>query len=173
MAWKLDHTHSSVGFSGKHMLVATVRGQFRNWNAETAIDEQKLGNSTATIRIDAASIDTGVVDRDNHLRSADFFDIENHPEIVFVLNKVTGKGDDCRFVGDLSIRGVTNEVVLSGEIDGPLQDPWGGWRIGVSAEGKLNRKDWGLTFNAPLAAGGVLVGDQIKISIDAELVKAD
>lgn len=172
MTWQIDPTHSTIGFSGKHMLVATVRGQFRSWQADTEVDETNLANSKATLRIDARSVDTGVEQRDNHLRSADFFDVENHPEIVFALKKVTPNGGDYRFEGDLTIRGVTREVELAGEIDGPLEDPWGAQRIGLSAEGKLNRKDWGLTFNAPLAAGGVLVGDQIKLSIDAELVRA-
>ncbi len=172
MTWQIDPTHSTINFSGKHMLVATVRGQFRSWQAEAEIDETNLANSKATLRIDAKSVDTGVEQRDNHLRSADFFDVENHPEIVFTLRKVAPNGSDYRFEGDLTIRGVTREVELAGEIDGPLEDPWGAQRIGLSAEGKLNRKDWGLTFNAPLAAGGVLVGDQIKLSIDAELVRA-
>ncbi len=172
MTWQIDPNHSTIGFSGKHMLVATVRGQFRSWQADTEVDETNLANSKATLRIDARSVDTGVEQRDNHLRSADFFDVENHPEIVFTLKKVTPNGSDYRFEGDLTIRGVTREVELAGEIDGPLEDPWGAQRIGLSAEGKLNRKDWGLTFNAPLAAGGVLVGDQINLSIDAELIRA-
>ncbi|MCE7927020.1 MAG: polyisoprenoid-binding protein [Chloroflexi bacterium CFX7] len=172
MAWAIDPTHSTIGFSGKHMLISTVRGQFRTWSADAAIDEQKLENSKATVRIDAASVETGVEQRDNHLRSADFFDVENHPEIVFSLKSVTPDGEDYRLAGDLTIRGTTREVVLKGSVDGPLQDPWGGVRIGVSAEGKLNRNDWGLTFNSVLPTGGLVVGDQIKISIDAELVKA-
>ena len=172
MAWQLDPTHSSISFSGKHMLVATVRGQFRSWQADATIDEKNLANSKGTIRIDAASLDTGVEQRDTHLRSADFFDVENNPEILFQVKRVEPKGEEYRVVGDLTLRGVTREVALEGEIAGPLDDPWGGKRVGLSAEGKLNRKDWGLDFNVPLSAGGILVGEQIKISIDAELVKA-
>ena len=172
MAWQLDPTHSSISFSGKHMLVATVRGQFRSWQVDADVDEANLANSTGTVRIDASSLDTGVEQRDNHLRSADFFDAENHPEIVFRLNRIEPKGEESRLVGDLTIRGITHEVTLDGEIDGPIDDPWGGKRVGLSAEGKLNRKDWGLDWNVPLSAGGILVSEQIKISIDAELVKA-
>lgn len=172
MAWQLDPTHSSISFSGKHMLVATVRGQFRSWQVDADVDEVNLANSTGTVRIDASSLDTGVEQRDAHLRSADFFDVTNHPEIVFQVKRIEPRGEESRLVGDLTIRGVTHEVALEGEINGPIDDPWGGKRVGLSAEGKLNRKDWGLDWNVPLSAGGILVGEQIKISIDAELVKA-
>jgi polyisoprenoid-binding protein YceI len=172
MPWQLDPTHSSISFSGKHMLVATVRGQFRSWQVDANIDEANLANSNATVRIDATSVDTGVEQRDNHLRSADFFDAENHPEILFQVKRVEPKGEEYRLVGDLTIRGITREVALDGEIDGPIDDPWGGKRVGLSAEGKLNRKDWGLDWNVPLSAGGILVSEQIKFTIDAELVKA-
>ena len=172
MAWQLDPTHSSISFSGKHMLVATVRGQFRSWQVDANIDETNLANSSGTVRIDATSIDTGVEQRDAHLRSADFFDVANHPEILFRIIRVEPKGEEYRLIGDLTIRGVAHEVALEGEINGPIDDPWGGKRVGLSAEGKLNRKDWGLDWNVPLSAGGILVGEQIKISIDAELVKA-
>ncbi len=172
MAWTLDPAHSSISFSGKHMLVATVRGRFLSWEVEANIDEKNLANSRGTVRIDATSLDTGVEQRDNHLRSADFFDSENHPEIVFQVKRVEPVGEGYRLVGNLTIRGVTHEVALSGELDGPIDDPWGGKRVGLSAEGKLNRKDWGLDWNVPLSAGGILVSDQIKFAIDAELVQA-
>jgi len=172
MAWQLDPTHSSISFSGKHMLVATVRGHFRSWQVDADVDETNLANSKGTVRIDATSLDTGVEQRDNHLRSTDFFDTEHHPQILFQVKRIEPNSHGARLVGDLTIRGITREVTMDGEVDGPIDDPWGGKRIGLSAEGKLNRKDWGLDWNVPLSAGGILVGEQIKITIDAELVKA-
>ena len=172
MPWNTDPAHSSITFSGKHMLVATVRGKFNSFQLDANVDESNLARSTGTLTIDAASIDTGIEQRDNHVRSADFLDVENHPKIVFTLKRIEPHSDEYRLIGDLAIRGVTHEVALDAEIEGPLQDPWGGTRIGLSAEGKISRKDWGVNFNAPLSAGGVVVGDTVKIGIDLELVKA-
>jgi polyisoprenoid-binding protein YceI len=173
MTWKVDPTHSTIEFRGKHMLVATVKGRFRDWQMDADVNENDIAASHGVIRIDAASVDTGVPQRDDHLRSADFFDAEKHPAIVFATRRIVPKGGhDYRVVGDLTIRDVTREVTFDGEINGPMKDPWGGKRIGFSAETAINRKDWGLAWNVALEAGGILVGDTIKLSIDAELVEA-
>ncbi len=173
MTWQLDPTHSSIEFAVKHMLVATVKGRFEDFDINAEVDESDLARSTAVIRIQATSVDTRTGDRDNHLRSPDLFDVANHPEITFVSRKIESLGGSTfRFSGDLSIRGVTREVVLEGEMHGPWTDPWGGTRVGLSAEGRLNRKDFGLTWNGLMEAGGVLLGDDVKVTIDAELLKA-
>jgi polyisoprenoid-binding protein YceI len=173
MNWNLDPAHSGLQFAVKHMVISTVRGSFREFAVDAEIDEANPVNSRATVRIDAASIDTGNADRDAHLKSADFFDVENHPAIVFVTRGIEHRGgDDYRITGDLTIRGTTRTIVLDGEIRGPVKDPWGGLRFGLSANGKVNRKEFGLNWNAALEAGGFLVGDDVKLSIEAELVKA-
>ena len=172
MPWNLDPTHSALEFGVKHMVLTTVKGKFRSFAVDANIDEADLANSSATITIDAGSVDTGENDRDNHLRSADFFDAENHPQLIFVTKRLEPKGGEYRIVGDLTIRGVTKEVALEGEVTGPLKDPWGNMRAGISAETKISRKDFGLTWNAALEMGGVVVGDAVKLAIDIELVKA-
>jgi len=173
MAWNLDPTHSSIQFAVKHMVISTVRGSFAEFAVDAAVDETDLARSRATVRIAAASLGTGNNDRDAHLRSGDFFDAENHPELVFVTRAIEPRGgDDYRISGDLTIRGVTRPVTLDGEIQGPVKDPWGGTRFGLSASGKISRKEFGLDWNAVLEAGGLLVGDEVKLSIETELVKA-
>ena len=173
MTWNLDTTHSSVEFAVKHMVIASTKGRFTDYDVEANVDENNLANSNATVRIKADSIDTRDEKRDGHLRSADFFDVENNPYITFVSKRLEPNGhDDYKIVGDLTIRGVTREVVLDGEVTGPVKDPWGGTRVGLSASGKINRKQFGLNWNAALEAGGFLVGDDVKLNIDAEFVKA-
>lgn len=173
MTWNMDPAHSGLQFAVKHMVISTVRGSFRDFAVEAEIDEANVANSRATVRIDAASLTTGNTDRDAHLRSADFFDVEAHPSIVFETRTIERRGgDDYRLTGDLTIRGITRAIVLDGEIQGPVKDPWGGVRFGLSASGKLNRKEFGLNWNSALEAGGFLVGDDVKLTIEAELVKA-
>ncbi|MBE0609554.1 MAG: YceI family protein [Dehalococcoidia bacterium] len=173
MTWNLDPAHSGLQFAVKHMVISTVRGSFGEFAVDAEIDEANLANSRATVRIDAASLTTGNADRDAHLRSADFFDVEAHPSIVFESRGIERRGgDDYRITGDLTIRGITRAIVLDGEIQGPVKDPWGGLRFGLSASGKVNRKEFGLNWNAALEAGGFLVGDDVKLTIEAELVKA-
>jgi len=172
MTWKADPTHSTIAFSGKHMLVAKVKGQFKEFDAEVTIDETDLANSSATFRARVDSIDSGFDARDNHLKSADFFDAERYPEITFTTKRIEPKGKDrFRFVGDLKIRDISREVAFEGEAAGPLNDPWGGTRLVLSAEAKINRKDWGLQWNLPLGADGMLVSDDINLSLDAEFQK--
>ena len=173
MTWNLDTSHSSVEFAVKHMVISSTKGRFTDYDVDADVDLTNLANSKATVRINAASIDTRDDKRDGHLRSADFFDVENNPYITFVSKRLEPKGgDDYTIVGDLTIRGVTKEVVLDGEVTGPVKDPWGGTRVGLSANGKINRKQFGLNWNAALEAGGLLVGDDVKLNIDTELVQA-
>jgi polyisoprenoid-binding protein YceI len=130
MPWQLDPTHASISFVGKHMLVSKVKGKFEDYIAELDVDEGNLANSSAVFRVKAASLDSGFDQRDNHLRSPDFFNVEQYPEITFKTTRIEPKGgDDYRFVGDLTIRDVTREVAFDGEVAGPIQDPWGGTRL--------------------------------------------
>jgi len=171
MAWQVDPVHSSVEFSIRHMVISSTKGKFHDYSADANIDESDVTKSTGTLRIKTASVDTRNDDRDNHLRSPDFFDVEKFPEITFAVRRVEPKGGDHRIVGDLTIRDVTKEVALDAEIQGPIKDPWGGTRYGVSATSKISRKDFGLTWNAALETGGVVVGDDVKLSADFEFVK--
>jgi polyisoprenoid-binding protein YceI len=173
MTWQIDPTHATIGFTGKHMVVAKVKGRFTNFDADVEIDEQDLTRSRGVITVDAASLDTGFDQRDNHLRSPDFFDVERYPNITFLTKRIEkGRGDRYRIVGDLTIRDATHEVAFEGEVAGPLQDPWGGDRVMISAAAKVNRKDWGLEWNLPLGMDNVLVSDDITLELDAEFKKA-
>jgi polyisoprenoid-binding protein YceI len=170
--WKIDPAHSEIGFSVRHMMVTTVRGRFQDFTAEIELDEQNPARSKIRAEIDVASIDTRAPDRDNHLRSADFFDVANHPKMTFVSRSVERLDEHrYRIVGDLSIRGVTHEVVLDAEYGGRGKDPWGGERMGATATTKIDRRDYGLTWNVALETGGVLVADEIKIHLELELVR--
>ena len=173
MPYTIDPAHSSFEFSVKHMVIASVKGRFATFDATADIDDANLPASSATISIDAASIDTRDATRDNHLRSADFFDVEKFPKITFQSKKVEARGNgDYRIVGDLTIHGVSKEVALDAEVSGPVKDPWGNTRVGVSAQTKINRKDWGLNWNSVLEAGGLLVGDEVRLNAELEFVKS-
>lgn len=173
MPWQVDPSHSSIEFSAKHMLVASVKGRFDEFAVEADIDPENITASKAVIHIQAASLDTRDGQRDGHLRSPDFLDVESHPEITFETKRIEPKGKgEFAIVGDLTIRGKSKEVAFEGEINGPATNPWGQRVVSVSAEAKVNRKEWGLNWNAALEAGGFLVGDTVKLSIDAELVEA-
>lgn len=172
MQWNLDPTHSAVEFSVKHLGIATVKGRFRNFTANVAAGaDGKLSKIEATI--DANSIDTGVDQRDGHLRSPDFFDVASFPEIRFVSTGVTPRGDgESVITGDLTLHGVTKPVSFTLEQSGITRDPWGNQRIAGTATGKLNRKDWGLTWNQTLELGGVLVSDEVKFTLEIQVVAA-
>ena len=167
--WAIDPAHSVVELAVKHMMFSTVKGRFANVAGTIVLDEQNLAASSVTAEIDAASIDTRESQRDAHLRSADFLDVENYPTIVFRSTAVVPRGRD-RFVvaGDLTIHGVTQEVSLEAELVGKGTDPWGGQRVGFAAATEISRKEFGLTWNQGLEAGGVLVSDQVKISLDIQ-----
>ena len=169
-SYTIDPTHSSVGFSVRHMMFAKVRGQFAKWSTDLALDPTDLAKSKVTATIDASSIDTGVADRDAHLRSADFFDVANHPSLTFVSTGVAKKGDGYALAGDLTIRGVTKPVTLELEALGSGKDPWGNERRLFSAKTTIQRSDFGLTWNQALEAGGVLVSDKIEIELEVQAV---
>jgi len=170
--WEIDSGHSGIHFSVRHMVLAKVRGQFTRWAATIFAEEGDLSRARVEVTIDASSIDTGVGDRDAHLKSADFFDVATYGELTFRSKSVERKGDDeLRVVGDLTIRGVTREVALQVEYSGKTKDPWGNERAGFSAKTSILRKDFGLTWNQLLETGGMVVGDKIDIEIDVEAVK--
>jgi polyisoprenoid-binding protein YceI len=174
--WTLDPTHTLVGFSAKHMMFTTVRGKFNEVSGTIVVDPANPDGSRVEVEIPAASIDTGVEQRDGHLRSADFLEVEHHPVITFRSRRVEGAaaqaGDRFKVYGDLTIRGTTREVVLDATFEGTGKDPWGGERAGFSASTKIDRRDFGLVWNQALEAGGVLVGNEIKIEIEAQAKQA-
>ncbi len=170
--WEIDSSHSGIHFSVRHMVVAKVRGQFARWSGTVVAENGDLGHASASAVIDASSIETGVVDRDKHLKSPDFFDVAGHPEITFNSTRVEKLGEErLRVLGDLTIRGATREVVLDVEYAGQTKDPWGNVRAGFTAKTSIDRKDFGLTWNQLLEAGGVMVGDRVEIEIEVEAVK--
>jgi polyisoprenoid-binding protein YceI len=174
-AWTLDPTHSQVEFSVKHMMFTTVRGRFAGIDGTVHLDVENPAASSVEVKIDTASIDTRVEDRDNHLRSADFFDVENHPYITFHSTKVSGslaEHGSFEVTGDLTIRGVTREVTLNASFEGTGTDPWGGTRSGFSASTTIDRRDFDLTWNQALEAGGVLVGHDVRIDLQVQVVLA-
>lgn len=174
MEWKIDPAHSHVQFSVRHMMISTVRGEFEEFDGQIEFDEDNPEISILDIRIDASSINTREEDRDNHLRSPDFLNADEYPYLVFKSKRVEQTGEnEGRVVGDLTIRDVTNEVVLDVTYQGTAKSPWGSTSAGFSAKTEINRKDWGLTWNQALETGGVLVGDKIKIDIEVELVKQE
>ena len=171
MTWQIDPVHSNATFSVKHAMVATVRGQFKVISGTLEIDEEHPENSSIAAQAETASIDTRDTNRDAHLRSADFFESEKYPTISFKSTKVDKTGDNTyRVVGILDMHGVQKEIALDAEYAGQGKDPYGNTRAGLSATGKLNRKDFGLNWNAALEAGGVLVSDAVKIEIDLSAI---
>lgn len=169
MAWAIDHTHSHVGFSVKHMMVSTVRGQFKSYRGTLNLDEKDFTKSTFEGEIDVESIDTNNADRDNHLRAGDFFDAAAHPKITFKSTRIESKGEGEFVVhGDLTIRGVTKPVAVDVEFGGTGKNPWGKTVTGLHAQATINRKDFGMGFNAALETGGVLVGEKVKIDVAIE-----
>jgi polyisoprenoid-binding protein YceI len=173
MAWNTDTAHSNIEFAVRHMLVSTVKGRFTAFTFDAQIDEHDLTRSRGSVGVDLASVDTREPQRDGHLRSADFFDVERFPAMTFVVTSVERGGPDgWRVAGDLTIRDVTKPVVFDAEINGPVKDPFGMERIGLSAHAKLDRKEFGLTWNVIAEAGGLLVGDEVKATVEAEFTKA-
>jgi polyisoprenoid-binding protein YceI len=165
--WNLDTTHTDVIFAAKHMMVTTVRGKFGTVSGSLQLDPENPTAATGTFTIAAASLNTGVEQRDGHLRSAEFFDAEQYPEITFASTAVTPKsGSDYVVTGDLTIRGVTRSVALETEFLGLFASMGGARRAGFHATAKINREDWGLTWNVGLEAGGWLVGKDVKLEID-------
>ena len=170
--YQMDTDHSHVGFTVKHMAVASVRGEFEEFEAELMVDEEAVANSSIVFRIDAASVDTGNEDRDNHLRSADFLEVETYPEIVFESKKIEKAADGgYRATGDLRIKETTREVVLDLEINGPIKDPWGNFRVGAEGTVTIDRKDWGVQFDRIMDNGGLVVANDVKIEFALEAMR--
>lgn len=172
MAWQIDTSHSDIQFSVRHMMISKVRGRFESFSGTVNFDETNPTNTTVNVEVDLNSINTRDEKRDGHLRSADFFDVENHPTMTFVSKKVEQTDEfNGRLIGDLTIRGVTHEITLDVQYSGTAKSPWGTTSAGFSAKGKLNRKAFGLNWNAALETGGVLVGEDVEIAIELEIVK--
>jgi polyisoprenoid-binding protein YceI len=169
--WDIDVAHSAIHFHVRHMLISKVHGRFAKWAGAIHLDPQDLTRSSVEVTIDAASIDTQVADRDAHLRSADFLDVAKYPQLTFRSKRIEAAGDGYRVTGDLELHGVTREVVLEAEFAGTGKDPWGNERAGFSAKAALDRRDFGLVWNAALETGGVLVGEKVEIAIELEAVK--
>ena len=171
--WQIDPEHSQVGFKVRHLMISNVKGEFAKYQGTVEIDDQDITRSRVNVTIDTASIDTGVVKRDEHLRSPDFLDAAKYPAITFKSKKVEKAGDGrLKMTGDLTIKGVTKEAVL--DVEGPtpaIKDMQGNTRVGGSATTKINRKDFGLTWQKVLEAGGVAVGDEVEITIDLEIFR--
>lgn len=170
--YAIDASHSRIGFAAKHAMVTTVRGAFGGVEGTAHLDFEHPENSTAQLEIDVTTISTGSADRDAHLRSGDFFDVENFPKITFVSTGVTQKKDDTYVLqGDLTIKGVSKPVEVEFELTGVNGDPWGNTRAGFEGRTTVNRKDWGLTWNVAMEKGGWLVGEKITLNIEAEVVE--
>jgi polyisoprenoid-binding protein YceI len=170
--WTVDATHAEVGFSVRHLMISTVRGRFGAVTGTVTLDEATPTNSRVDVTIDVNSIDTRTEQRDGHLRSADFFDVATFPTMHFISTRIDGNStSEFRLTGNLTIRDVTREVTLDVVAEGRGMDPWGNERAGFSATGKINRDDFGLSWNQALEAGGVVVSNEVKLSIDVELVR--
>jgi polyisoprenoid-binding protein YceI len=172
-SWEFDPSHTNAQFTVKHMMVTNVRGEFTKLTGAVELDEKDVTKSTVNASIDAASVNTREPKRDEHLRSADFFEVAKHPNLTFKSKKVEkgASANHLKVTGDLTIRGVTKEAVLEVELSGEAKDPWGNIRRGGVATTKVNRKDFGLVWNKTLETGGFLVGDDVNITIDFELTK--
>jgi polyisoprenoid-binding protein YceI len=170
--WTIDTAHSVLEFAVKHMMFTTAKGRFAEFGGTITFDPQDVANSSVEVTIDTASITTNTADRDAHLKSADFFDVENFPQATFRSTSVEGDADDFVINGELTIKGVTQPVTLKGEFQGTGVNPWGVEVAGFEARGKFNRKDFGLNWNQALESGGVLVSDEVKLSIDVQAAKA-
>jgi len=172
MAWVIDPAHSEINFSVRHMMISTVRGRFEKFSGTVNFDEAEPARTTVDVQIEAASVNTKEAQRDGHLKSPDFFDAAKYPYLAFKSKRVEVKdGHHAKLYGDLTIRDVTKPVVLDVEYAGQAKSPWGTFSAGFSAQTKINREDWGLAWNQALETGGVLVGKEVTISVEVEIVK--
>jgi polyisoprenoid-binding protein YceI len=171
--WKIDPAHSSAQFVVRHMMITNVRGGFSGVQGTVVYDPADLNASSVDVTIDKNTLSTGDTNRDTHVKSGDFLDVEKYPTMTFKSKKITKDGDGLKVVGDLTLHGVTKEVGLN--VDGPTEeqkDPWGNTRVGASATTKIKRSDFGLTWNAALETGGIMLGDDLKLEFDVSLIKA-
>jgi polyisoprenoid-binding protein YceI len=170
--WNVDATHSSIDFTIKHMMIAKVKGSFNSFEAQIEADPEDLTTANVQFSIDLSSIDTRNADRDNHLRTGDFFDIEQYPKMTFQSTSITKKGEgEYNVTGNVSLHGVTRPESFTVSFEGAGKDPWGNEKVGFSGNGSLKRSDYGLTYNAALETGGFLIGDEVKVSIEIEAGK--
>ena len=170
--WAIDPTHSEIGFKVKHMMFTNVSGKFNAFEAEIINENDHFESSSIEFKAETNSIDTNNEDRDKHLKSGDFFDVENYAQLTFSGKSIQKlDGNQFKITGDLTIKGETKEVVLDTEYSGLMKDPWGNIKAGLSISGKINRKDFGLTWNAALETGGVLVGEEVKLVAEIQLIK--
>jgi polyisoprenoid-binding protein YceI len=170
--WAIDPTHSEIGFKVKHMMFTNVSGKFGTYDATIVTEEDNFENASIEFSADINSVDTNNADRDTHLKSADFFDADNNPKLAFKATSFS-KIDEGNYelAGDLSLRGVTKSVKFPAELSPLMKDPWGNTKIGLNVTGKINRKDWGLTWNSALETGGVLVSEEVRLDIELQLLK--
>ena len=169
--YTIDPAHTRLGFSARHAMVATVRGSFKEFTGTAHVDTANPANSKVEVKIVANSIDTGQQQRDDHLRSGDFFESEQYPDITFTSTDVQRDGEDWTITGDLTIKGITHSVAVPFEFAGSATDPFGNTRIGFEGATTIKRSDWGMSFNAALETGGVLVSDKIKLQFDVSAIK--
>lgn len=169
--WTIDPTHSEIGFKVKHMMFTNVSGKFEKYDATLTAEDDTFKNAEVKFSADVSSINTGNPDRDNHLRSADFFNAEDNPKLTFNGTLFQASGGKYELSGDLTMNGQTRHVGLPAEFGGLMTDPWGNTKAALSIEGRINRKDWGLTWNSALEAGGVLVSDEVRLTIEIQMVK--
>jgi polyisoprenoid-binding protein YceI len=169
--YTLDAAHSRLGFSARHAMITTIRGSIKDFAGTAHVDTTEPANSVVNLTIKAASVDTGVADRDGHLRSGDFFDVESYPEITFASTAVSREGDSWTITGDLTIKGVTKPVTVTFQSTGSARDPFGNLRVGFEGSTTISRKEWGLTYNAALETGGFLVSDTVKLDFDISAIQ--
>ena len=169
--WVLDPTHSEVTFKVKHLMFTNVSGNFTKFEATAESDDENFDNASFSFSADVDSVNTNNADRDGHLKSADFFDAAQFPTITFTSTSVAKDGDDLKVTGDLTVHGVTKSVTLDTEFGGIQKDPWGNIKSGFSVTGKINRKDFGLSWNAALETGGVMLGEEVKLALELQFVK--
>ncbi len=172
MHWEIDMSHSYIGFSVRHMMISRVRGQFKSASASLELDPSSaLHEASLKVEVDTKSIDTGLDQRDEHLRTKDFLNTDDYPQMTFESTKVEGSFEDLKINGNLTLLGVTKEVTLTGSLSGPVTDPWGGQRLGVSLTGTLNREEFGLTWNQPMETGGTMLGKDVQLNVEAQVVQ--
>jgi polyisoprenoid-binding protein YceI len=173
--WVIDPAHTEIAFKVKHLMITNIKGVFKEYDASVYTTGDDFMTGEVDFWMNPASVDTGSPDRDAHLKSADFFDVENHKEITFTANTYEKVDNDGSYelYGDLTIKGITKRIKLDVEFGGVMKDPWGNEKAGFSINGKINRKDWGLNWNAALEAGGLLVSDEVRISCEVQLLKSN
>jgi len=172
--WVVDPGHSEIGFRIRHLMITNVKGIFRNFDAEVSTEDDDFMKAQITCRVESASVDTGSADRDKHIRSAEFFDSDNHPHIIFKATEYENVDNDGSYelIGELTIKDITQRVKLDVEFGGIVRDPWGNEKAGFTINGNVNRKDWNLNWNAALDTGGFMLGDDVHISCEVQLMRS-